>query len=302
MNADVSSRRRVWRSELAGAWYPADPDELRSELTAWLRAAAKNREAATPRALIVPHAGYLYSGIVAAQAYARIAGCAYRRVLVMGPSHRVPMRNLAALPDATHFETPLGAIPLDLEALARLRRDSHFDVVPGAQPGEHSVEIQFPFLQVALENFRLTPLVVGQLDETAARAIARRLAPELDADTLLVVSTDFTHYGASFGYRPFRDRVEERLRELDLGAFEFIRRQDLPGFRRYVEETGATICGRDPLSVLLALLGPKQDVQLLAYETSARVTGDWSHVVSYVAAAVFGPWPGGAGAAREESK
>jgi hypothetical protein len=110
---------------------------------------------------------------------------------------------------------------------------------------------------------------------------------------LLVISTDFTHYGSRFDYVPFTSDVEENLRRLDLGAFEYIRRRDMRGFRRYVAETGATICGRDPLSVLAALMeGGDQEVRLLHYETSGTMSGDWSHVVSYIAAEVSGPWPG----------
>lgn len=284
----------VLRSELAGSWYPDDPAELRAMIESWLREAAEKGPdvAVEPvRGLILPHAGYMYSGRVAAAGVARVAGREFRRVIVLGPTHRLPLRNRISVPDAALYETVLGKIPLDGDLLRRLRTDALFDAFEEALPGEHSVEIEFPLLQVALGEFRLAPLVVGQLDEATARAVGRRLLAEMDDATLLVVSTDFTHFGRAFGYRPFVHDVEANLRRLDLGAFEFIQRRDLAGFRRYLDETGATICGRDPLSVLIAMLGQDQRVELVRYETSGHVTGDWSHVVSYVSAAVIGSWP-----------
>ena len=294
-------KERVLRSELAGTWYPEDAGELRGYIERWMREAADGgeRETAPARALILPHAGYQYSGRVAAAGVARVAGARVRRVILLGPTHRIPLPNRVGVPEGARYETVLGEIPLDTDFFERLRRDPMFGVFEGALPGEHSVEIEFPMLQVALGSFTLAPLVVGQMNERTARAVARRLRPELDDETLLVVSTDFTHYGRSFGYRPFVRDVEENLRRLDLGAFEWIQRRDLAGFRRYLDETGATICGRDPLSVLIALLGEGQEVRLVRYETSGHVTGDWSHVVSYVSAAVYGPWPAPS-ASREE--
>ena len=287
------SKNRVLRSHLAGVWYPADAGELRSDIERWMRESADDgeREAAPVRALILPHAGYLYSGRVAAAGVARVAGAAFRRVILLGPTHRIPLPHRVGLPDGDRYETVLGEIPLDTALFERLRCDPMFGVFEGALPGEHSVEIEFPMLQVALGSFTLAPLVVGQMNERDARAVARRLRPELDDETLLVVSTDFTHYGRSFGYRPFVRDVAENLRRLDFGAFEWIQRRDLAGFRRYLDDTGATICGRDPLSVLIALLGEGQEVRRVRYETSGQVTGDWSHVVSYISAAVYGPWP-----------
>jgi len=291
-------KAEVLRSELAGTWFVEDATDLRRMIERWMReagAGGPSRPAAPVRALILPHAGYSYSGRVAAAGMASIAGAAFRRVIVMGPTHRIPLPNRVGVPDGGRYETVLGEIPLDTALLNRLLRDPIFGVFEGALPGEHSVEIEFPMLQVALRDFVLAPLVVGQLNEGVARAVARRLRPELDGETLLVVSSDFTHYGRAFGYRPFVQDVETNLRRLDLGALAWIQRRDLAGFRRYLEETGATICGRDPLSVLIALLGEEQEVRLLKYETSGHVTGDWSHVVSYLSAAVSGPWPASSG-------
>ncbi len=293
MIKNSSSSRRVYSSDLAGSWYSSDAAALRHELQTLIRKTGiVEKEGSPPRALIVPHAGYMYSGRTAAHAFARVAECPYRRVIVLGPTHRVPLRNAVSVPEATHYETILGEIPIDTDLISRLCQDPYFRIVRGAQPGEHSVEIMFPFLQVALRDFLLVPLVAGQLDERAVRAVAHRLREELEDQTLLVISTDFTHYGGRFDYVPFTENVEENLRQLDFGAFDFIRRRDLAGFHRFLVETGATICGRDTLSILLALMEDgQQEVRLLRYETSGTSTGDWTNVVSYIAAEVAGPWP-----------
>lgn len=282
---------KTLRSRLGGSWYAADPTKLRAEIDGYLEAAAPEQALENACALLLPHAGYLYSGAVAAFGVAAVKGRAFDRVVVLGPSHRVPMPNLVSAPRAAAFETVLGTIPLDQDVIARLLESPFFQAVPAAESGEHSVEIELPLLQAALTpGFRLVPLTVGQLDERAIRGAAAALAKELDPHTLLVVSSDFTHYGADFGYVPFLDDLEANLRRLDLGAFEEIQKKDLKGFRRYVQDTGATICGRDAISLLLALLPKDAAVHLLKYDTSGRMTGDWRHTVSYVSAAVTGTW------------
>ncbi|MBM4156539.1 MAG: AmmeMemoRadiSam system protein B [Lentisphaerae bacterium] len=276
-------------SRLAGSWYTADPAALRKELDA-ARAASGEAPDDAVAALILPHAGYAYSGAVAAHGAAVVAGRTFRRVVVLGPTHRVPMRNAVAVPEATHYATILGEMPIDTAFVRRLRRYPLFRPVAGALPGEHSVEIEFPVLQAALGPFKLVPLVVGQMDDHAVHEAADCLHAEIDTNTLVVASTDFTHYGPRFDYVPFTTDVEARLRKLDLDAFEFVKARDAAGFRRSIERTGATICGRDPVAVLLAMLPEDAAVRLLKYDTSGRITGDWENTVSYVSAAVRCRW------------
>ncbi len=284
-----ATEKTCMTSRLAGSWYTADPAALATELEAARRASGETRDDAVS-ALILPHAGYTYSGAVAAHGAQVVAGRTFRRVVVMGPTHRVPMRNAVAVPDATHYATILGEIPIDTAFLRRLQRYPLFRPVAGALPGEHSVEIEFPVLQSALGPFKLVPLVVGQLDDHAVHEAADCLRAEIDEQTLVVASTDFTHYGPRFDYVPFTTDVEAGLRKLDLGAFEFVKARDPGGFRRAIERTGATICGRDPVSVLLAMLPGDAEVRLLKYDTSGRITGDWENSVSYVSAAVRCRW------------
>ncbi|HOW97165.1 MAG TPA: AmmeMemoRadiSam system protein B [Kiritimatiellia bacterium] len=284
-----AAEKKVLATHLAGSWFTADPDELARELQGYMdRAEGPVLENVV--ALIQPHAGYRFSGPAAGFGARQIAGRPFTRVVVLGPSHRVPMRNLVALPDATHFSTPLGEVPLDLDFMRTLGSSPYFRVIPEAHAGEHSVQIQVPFLQQALGDFRLVPLVVGQLDEAAIRGAAEVLRGLLDEATLVVASSDFTHYGPNYGYLPFRDDVEKNLEKLDMGAVDLIRNKGVAGFQAYCGRTGATICGRDPISILLALLPADAEARLLRYDASGRVTGDFENSVSYVSLAFTGRW------------
>lgn len=284
--------KNVLESPLAGQWYTADAGVLRNELAKYLEQ-VEGPALDNVMALVLPHAGYRFSGQTAAFGIKQVAGAAYRRVIVLGPSHGVPMPNAASVPDATHYATPLGEVPVDTDCIAALKAHPFFQTVPMAHAREHSVQIEVPLLQYALEDFQLVPIVVGQLDPETARAMGRALADNIDAETLVVASTDFTHYGPRFQYVPFRDNIPENLRTLDEGAIQRIQAKDLDGFLAYIDETGATVCGRHPLAVLLAMLPEPAKGHVLSYTTSGELTGDYGNSVSYASLAFTGTWPGG---------
>jgi len=281
--------KKVLKSELAGTWYTDDPEELAREIDGYL-GAAEPVEVENPIALILHHAGYRYSGAVAAKGIRPVAGRSCSRVVVMGPSHRMALDGAVSIPDVSAVETPLGRIEVDRKLVSKLWENPAFGSHPAAHAGEHSVQIELPLLQRALGQFKLVPIVCGQLDEADARNIAATLLENIDAETLVVVSSDFTHYGRSFGYVPFEDDIQHNLESLDMGAYKMVEARNLPGFLEYVRNTGATICGRSPIAILLAMLPGDACVQLIDYTTSGHLTGDWSHCVSYLAAAVSGDW------------
>jgi AmmeMemoRadiSam system protein B len=183
---------------VAGLFYPADRRELSEEVRARLRGAAQAGGApqpggAPPRALIVPHAGYVYSGPVAATAYARLAPLRgrVRRVVLIGPSHRVAFRGLA-VPSAGAFATPLGEVPVDRAAARRLLALPQVAVRDDCHAEEHSLEVQLPFLQEVLGRFALVPIAAG---EASAEEVAEVLAVLADEPgTLVVASSDLSHY------------------------------------------------------------------------------------------------------------
>lgn len=287
---ESDSDHRVYVSPLAGSWYPGSAQTLQQEIDRYL-ANVPDLPKRRVCAVIMPHAGYRWSGQTAAYAAKSLLGQSYARVIVMGPTHRLPLRNMASVPSETHYATPLGEIPIDQDCVHRLRQHDIFTNIPQAHHGEHSVQIELPFLQTVLKDFTIVPIVVGQLDLTTTRRMAEVLHKEaVDNDTLVVVSSDFTHYGPGFNYVPFRDNVAQNLKKLDMGAWDAIRAGKLEDFYQYIDETGATICGRYPIGVLLAMLPDTVESHLVHYDTSGNLSGDYDQSVSYVSIVISGMW------------
>ena len=248
-------------SAVAGLFYPADPGALRAEVLALL--AANPSQGPAPKALIAPHAGYVYSGPVAARAYNLLVPVAarIRRVLLLGPAHRVALRGLA-LPSCTAFRTPLGDVPLDTEAMAGL------DGLPGVQRSdeahreEHSLEVHLPFLQVLLPAFTLVPLVVGWAEASQVGRVLERLWG--GDETLVVVSSDLSHYHA---YGQAQRLDEDTARHIES------RNPDLEGERA---------CGAFPLNGLLSHARERHlRVTRLDLRNSGDTAGGRDRVVGY---------------------
>jgi hypothetical protein len=194
MGSESDNPRRR-RAAVAGLFYPSDPQALHSQVEALLSHAAAQQTTPSPpdKALIVPHAGYAYSGIVAAAAFARLLPrrTAISRVVLVGPSHRARFRGLA-LPEAACFATPLGDVPIDPDGRARLLALGDVIESDAAHAQEHCLEVQLPFLQRTLESFSLLPLLTG---EARPEQVARALATVWGGpETLIVVSSDLSHY------------------------------------------------------------------------------------------------------------
>jgi AmmeMemoRadiSam system protein B len=274
-------KAKVRHPAVAGQFYPGDEGALRKEVRGFLDAAPRRKVEGRIAGLISPHAGYAYSGATAACGYALLAGKGFTRAVVLAPSHRIGFRG-AALTDAAVYRTPLGDVPVDRAACDLLAGSPGYAIFPRAHEGEHSLEVQVPFLQETLGAFRLVPVVVGEVAPADYAKLAAPLKKLLDAETVIIASSDFTHYGAGFGYLPFTDDVKENLRRLDLDAAGFAQRRDAAGFADYVARTGATICGHAPIGVLLEALPAHAAGTLLHYTTSGDLTGDWRHSVSYV--------------------
>ena len=178
---------------VSGQFYPGDPAVLTSDVRGYIEAAARQSTADAPKILIVPHAGYVYSGAVAGNAYAALNQIAdkIKKIVMFGPSHRIAFRGLAA-PAATIFETPLGAIPIDQDAIAAIRDMPQVTQRDDAHAEEHSLEVQLPFLQTMLGAFELTPIVVGDANGQDVAAVMDRLWG--GEETLIVISSDLSHY------------------------------------------------------------------------------------------------------------
>jgi len=284
---------------VAGTWYPADRESL-SENVAQLLGPIHEAAGGSPPerivALIAPHAGFVYSGRVAGAGFRQLRGMRYDTVLLLGPSHYEGFAG-ATVPTATEYRTPLGTVEIDTEATRALAERPGFRATDRPFVPEHCLEAELPFLQQTLaDGWRLVPLLVGAgSSRTDLEQIAAGLSTRLSRSTLIVVSSDFTHYGARFGYVPFSNDsgIEERIRELDSGAIDRIVARDANAFRDYVDRTGATICGRAAIDILLRMLPADASGELLDYDTSGRMTGSWDHTVSYANLIFRVPEPAG---------
>lgn len=289
--AAADASKRILVSGLAGRWYVADPEILRAELDGYYQK-AKTETKENVIALILPHAGYQYSGATAMAGLKSLGKRKFRRVVVMGPSHSLALSDTLSVPDVTHYQTPLGQTPLDVPFLERLKEYGIFQSIPLAHQYEHSVQIELPLLQYLDPDFQLVPIVVGTLRQETVLRAAAILRSLIDENTLVIGSSDFTHYGPDYRYEPYKNQndIPGKVKALDLGAYEWIAKLDVEGFLAYREQTGCTICGYMPIAILLWLLPKNAQTHLIAYNTSGDLTGDWSHSVSYAAVAFTGAW------------
>ena len=287
---------------MAGSWYPGDAGTLAKRIDELLAKADAPTVTEKPLAVIAPHAGYDYSAPTAAAGYRCLKGQVYRRVFVMAFSHKFAgsYQGVDVPGDLTAYETPLGQVPIDREACDQLLKHEPFVSKPEVGAGEHSLELQLPFLQRVLAadgqltgEFRLVPLLVGRMSTEDYAKAAEAIFPLIDGDTLLVASSDFTHFGPRFGYEPFKDGLPEKLRGLADAAAAPLLKCDFDGFEDHLAKTQDTICGRGPIMLLLRVLSRRAGATGLraAFDTSGRITGDWANSVSYQSL-VFTPRPG----------
>lgn len=255
----------VLRSAVAGSFFPDDPNELKGMVEQFLDEITTTLP--IPKAIIAPHAGYIYSGPVAAAGYHALKQAAdlYRRVILLGPSHRYPIAGIA-VPDAEAYQTPLGEIPIDQDTIQSLLNyeDVTLDNQPFYQP-ENALETQLPFLQSVLAEFQLVPILVGQIEHQQLAALLNLFWD--DKETLFVVSSDLSHYH----------------------DYESARRQDLDTIEAIIHLEPNRInfddaCGRTGIQALLRI-GQERDlkVNLIDYRNSGDTAGEKDQVVGYAA-------------------
>jgi AmmeMemoRadiSam system protein B/AmmeMemoRadiSam system protein A len=280
--------QNVVNSPLAGSWYPADAASLKKQIDDLFKKASV-KPIDNVIALILPHAGYQYSGPTAAMALKSIDK-KYKRIVIIGPSHRVPMEEVLSVSRATAYNTPLGQVPLDVEFIDKLLKFPVFQNVPETDKYEHSVQIEVPLLQHCQGSFKLVPIVAGQCSMGTIDKAAGILSSLIDNDTLVIASSDFVHYGPNYDYVPFKQDIPEQLKKLDMGAFEHIAKLDGPGLYDYRRKTGATICGYIPITILLTMLDKSSEAHLVNYATSGQEANDYTNSVSYLSVAFTGAW------------
>ena len=266
---------------VAGRFYNGSESELKKQVNNLISNAFSETLTGKPIALISPHAGYQYSGSVAAYGYKAIKDYDYKRVIVIAPSHYSRYMG-ASIFDVDYYKTPLGLIKLDMGVCNNLINNPPLiGTFKKAHEREHSLETQLPFLQTVLKDFKLVPILIGRLNNEAFDFLADKIKPLIDENTLIIASSDFTHYGYGYSYVPFKKDIEANIKKLDYGAFERILALDFDGFLKYKSATGITACGFMPVALLLKLLPDEAQGKVLRYDTSGNLTGDFNNSVSY---------------------
>ena len=286
--------KEIREPAVAGSWYSDNAEILSKELKGYLDKATKGEIHGKIVALVSPHAGYQYSGGVAAHAYKLIEGKAFDTVVVVAPSHRALFKG-ASLYDRGGFRTPLGVVPIDEELSKRMmEKRKEIQFLPEAHAQEHSLEIQLPFLQMVLKTFKLVPIVMEpywswESCQSLATAIAETVRGK---NVLLIASSDLSHFHS-----------HEKAVGLDKIVLNHIERFDPEGLNRDLRQGRCEACGGGPIiSILLAAKALGADKgKVLKYLNSGDVTGDRSRVVGY-AAGVFYRTAGGTEKMKEEKK
>ncbi|MCW8889787.1 MAG: AmmeMemoRadiSam system protein B [Sedimenticola sp.] len=248
---------------VAGLFYPADPDKLHHDIQNYL-AQAPGKQAIRPKALIAPHAGYVYSGPVAGSAYAclRDISAEISRVIILAPAHRVAFRGIA-YSAATHFQTPLGLITVDLMSLSQITDLPAVTKNSRAFDEEHSIEVHLPFLQEVLSHFSIVPLLVGDATAEQVMTVLEQLWG--GSETLVVISSDLSHYLDYESARKMDFNTSHAIEALQPAALSF-----------------HSACGKTPVSGLL--LSAKRHglhATTLDLRNSGDTAGSHDRVVGY---------------------
>jgi AmmeMemoRadiSam system protein B/AmmeMemoRadiSam system protein A len=276
----ISSAGQIREPAVAGSFYSADPVVLKKEIDGWLAAAADSRREERPVAVVVPHAGHVYSGSVAAYSFVQLRDRDIRTVYLIGPAHRAPLSGIAIYPDGS-WRSPLGVVPIDRRK-ARALLDDGSGITAQTEPfnREHSLEVQLPFLQRVLGKFTLVPILVGNSTSNSFTTLSTRLATALRSDphAILVISTDLSHYHDRTTAGRLDSRVTDALTRMAGAELE-----------RLLGRGDAEACGGWPLLIgMAAARGAGATTgSIYRYADSGNVSGDTSKVVGYAAAGFY---------------
>jgi len=268
---------------VAGQFYPGTEQGLRTEIAKYFEQA--NKEAGIGKneksriiAAIMPHAGYFFSGKCAATGYSLIKSQAAKTktYIVIGINHHSNETSISK----EDWKTPLGIAETNKELVERITKTTGIPINENAHRAEHSIEVQIPFIQYITENkAKIVPIMIGQESVADIKRMGRKIGELLSAGkerVMIIASSDFTHYGAGYGYAPFANNSDARkkIEELDKGAVEYIKKLETEKFLKYVHTTGATICGKNAIALLLEILRqykPDTRGELVCYYTSSDV-------------------------------
>jgi len=263
---------------VAGSFYPSNPQRLEGMINGYLEDAKSIQIKGGIVGIVSPHAGYVYSGPVAAYSYRQLSGSGVELAVVLAPSHRFPFSGASILSDGI-YETPLGDVAIDSAVGSILKENPYFNGVKEAHEMEHSLEVQVPFLQKVLGDFAIVPVIVGTVDIAACKKIAEGIRDALAGEKrkfIVVISTDLSHYYSYSAAQSMDGRFIEAVRSFDEKKVQGV-----------IEGGNAEACGERPVLVGMILckyLGATK-VEILKYANSGDTAGGRDQVVGYLSAA-----------------
>jgi AmmeMemoRadiSam system protein B len=265
-------------AQVAGYFYPSNPEKLKKDITLHLEVTKPKDKFENIFGIVSPHAGYMYSGKTAAYAYNLLIGKNYKRIVVISPSHKEYFHGVSLF-EGDGYETPFGIIYVDREFRDKLLTDDGmiFNGFEG-HGREHALEVQLPFLQSVLKNFKIVPIVIGDQSKRVVNALATKLAEVTDDDTLVVASSDMSHFYNKSQADRLDSIVEKHVRDFDFESLQ----TDL-------ETHTCEACGGGPIVALMkaASLRNVKHSMILHRSDSGDVTGDNSEVVGYLSAVFY---------------
>ncbi len=281
----------------AGKFYPGDKAKLTKQIEKFLaqtkkdsisvgnekafqeKAKKKNR----PRILILPHAGYLYSGQTAAAGFAHLENTLVSRVFLLGNSHQVFLK-LASLSSRSSWQTPLGKTPVAQKIITNLADKSNWQINDEVHQNEHSLEVQLPFLQYILPNFEIVPILIGSFKLSYLQALAQDIYQNFNDQSILIISSDLSHYPSAGLAEKVDQELIKSITDQNLEKFKELLTQTAPEKNLQTRACGAAAI---KLGLLLSRLLNCSQTKLFKYQHSGDVTGDNSRVVGYTSIGFF---------------
>lgn len=265
--------------QVAGYFYPADPEKLKGDLSLMLSAAKYSKSFGKICGIVSPHAGYVYSGNTAAYVYNLLKGKFYKTIIVISPSHAEYFSGVSVYSGCA-YETPLGIVKVDEEKAEKLIEGSYliFRGIEGHRK-EHALEVQIPFLQSVLKDFKIIPVVMGDQGKIYIDEIANKISKVMDDETLIVASSDMSHFYSAYEANQRDSIVEKRINHFDFDNLQ----KDL-------ELHNCEACGGGPIVAMMkaASLKNYRKAEVINRSDSGDVTGDKSEVVGYLSAVIYG--------------
>jgi len=290
-NKKMKKGSSVRMAQVAGQFYPDDKEELRMMAEKFLSSARQetaeeSSSSQAPQVVIVPHAGWEYSGQTAATAFAQIYNSGFKKVILVGPSHRAFFEGVA-IDDRDYWQTPLGRVKVDKELVGKIFFPEEGIITSReAHQNEHCLEVELPFLQLTLSDFKIVPLLIGQVNESTLVALAQRIAASFDEETLLVISSDLSHYPDMETAQIVDQQTIKAI--LSGRESEFIK--TLERLANEYPQVDTFACGQEAIRVGLMVAENLNmgEGKLLAQSNSGQITGQTDRVVGYAAIGFYG--------------